>query len=119
MIAAEDCEARSLLKSQTPDIKELGDDDEVWKQEHDGEDGEDDDDEKIKEPKLSEYERTKAKNIAELKGILAALDEQYQMPKELEPKKPANGEPVLKKKNREGKKITPRCLSQRNKDKNE
>ena len=116
LIAAEDCGAQSLLKGQTPDLKEMGDDDEVWKQEHGSEDGEDHDDNKIEEPKLSDYERTKAKNITELKGILAALDEKYQIPKELQAKKVANDE-LVSKKDRKGKKITPRHLSHRNKDK--
>ena len=89
MIAAEDCGAQSLLKCQTPKLEEMGDDNEAWKQEHGGEDEEEEDeeDDKIQEPKLSEYERTKAKNIAELKAILAALDEQNPMPKEHQPKK--------------------------------
>ena len=116
LIVAEDCGAQNLLKGHTPDLEEMGDDDEVWKQEHGGEDGEDHNDDKIEEPKLSDYERTKAKNIAELKGILAALDEKYQIPKELQAKKVANDEPVLKK-DQKGKKITPRRLLHRNKDK--
>jgi len=97
LIAAEDCGAQSLLKGQTPDLEEMGNDDEVWKREHGGDNGEEDGDHKIEEPKLSDYERTKAKNVAELKGILLALDEQYQMPKELQPKKVANDKPVSKK----------------------
>jgi len=89
----------------------MGDDDEAWKGEHGGEDDEDNEDgDKIQaQPKLSEYERTKAKNIAELKEILAGLDEQYPMLKELEPKKVAK---VLKK-DQKGKEITIRRMLQR------
>ena len=112
MIAAEDCEARSLLKGQSPKLEEIGDDDEAWKREHGGEDDEADEDDKIQEPKLSEYERKKAKNIAEIKKILAGLEEQNPMPKELQPKKVAK---VLKK-DRQGKDITVRRVSLRNKD---
>ena len=111
---AEDCGARSLLKCQTPELKEMGNNDEAWKREHGGEDEdkEDKEDDKIQEPKLSEYERTKAKNIAELKAILAALDEQNLMPKEHQPKKAAKAS----KKDRQRKEITVRRVLQRNKD---
>ena len=71
MIEAEDCEARSLLKGQRLKLKEIGDNDEAWKREHGGEDNKADEDDKIQGPKLSEYERQKAKNIAEIKKILA------------------------------------------------
>lgn len=84
----------------------MGDDNEAWKREHSKEDN------KIQEPKLREYERTKAKNIAELKAILAALDEQNPMPKEHQPKKAAKASKM----DRQRKEITVRCVSQRNKD---
>lgn len=111
MIAAEDCGAQSLLKCQTLELEETGNEDKAWKREHGGED-EDEEDDKIQEPKLSEYERTKAKNIAKLKAILAALDEQKPMPKEHQPKKAAKAS----KKDQQRKEITVRCVSQRNKD---
>ena len=88
----------------------MGDEDEAWKREHGGEDEdeEDEEDDKIQEPKLSEYERTKAKNIAELQAILAALDEQNPMPKEHQPKKAAKAS----KKDRQRKEITMRCVTE-------
>ena len=69
---AEDCGAQSLFRCQTLELKEMGDNDKAWKWEHSGK-KDDKEDNKIQEPKLSEYKTTKAKNIAELKVILAAF----------------------------------------------
>jgi hypothetical protein len=87
---------------------------EQWKVENGGDDDESEEDEaKDKSANtasqstrgLSEYEKNKAKNIAELKGILVELDATYPMPEEFlcesgskkrggKKKAQENGEPV-------------------------
>ena len=99
-IVAEDCEAHSLLKGQSLKLEEIGDDDEAWKREHGRKDDKGDDDNKLQEPKLSEQQTRKQRTLLKL------------MAKGLQPKKVAK---VLKK-DQQGKEITVRHVSLRNKD---
>ena len=115
LIAEEDCAARRLLKDERPkDVKNGGGEeneadgmtDEQWKVEIDGDDDESEED-KVKHnsanmasqstPGLSEYEKSKAKNIAELKLRLAELEATHPMPEEFV------REPVSKKRGRKKK----------------
>lgn len=135
-IAEEDCAARALVKDDPAEENaqesgsKLGDDneeemdDDEWKRQNgEGEENENesgDVDQTKKEVKksvgvLSEYEKIKAKNVAELKLVMENLKENYPFPEDLVPK-PALEKPSAKKaKKKERQPPVERRASTRNK----
>jgi hypothetical protein len=127
-IAAEDCKSRSLIKCDTAEgsstvqenKSETEMNDEEWIQENggnSGDSGEENDEAPIPKPRgISEYEKRREKNIAELKTILEGLNNQYPTRLREDPApKPAVKKSVSKKK-KDGTPVE-RRVSMRNKGK--
>lgn len=119
-IAPEDCASRSLTKQKMGDEPE-GDtaaqetemNDDEWQKENGDEDGEEGDPEP-KVARLSEYEKRREQNKAEIALILAGLEEQYQIPEDLTRMSKAK-KPATKKKKRDNNPAE-RRVSMRNKE---
>lgn len=119
-IAPEDCASRSLTKQEMGDEPE-GDtaaqetemNDDEWQKENGDEDGEEGDPEP-KVARLSEYEKRREQNKAEIALILAGLEEQYQIPEDLARMSKAK-KPATKKKKRDNNPAE-RRVSMRNKE---
>jgi hypothetical protein len=122
-IAEEDCNSRSLVKSETPGMKEKDDDDEMELIVPSGMDDSSDKeatsqeeaDEMIAKLKSTpnEYLLNKEKNIAEIKKIVEELKMQYPIPEDMKKTAPTR-EP---KKRLPAQEPVARQHSQRNKDK--
>ena len=101
-----------------------GDNDEMWSAEGENSKGQADGDDSDNDYKAentqstgkSQYERTKEKNVQEIKEILTKLDEEFPAMKEV-PQKESSKVPVVKKGKQEQRETVVIWQSQRNQDK--
>jgi hypothetical protein len=105
------------------DDKEKEMDDEEWKKQNSESEENENQTENVDQTKngnkksvggLSEYEKSKAKNIAQLKLVMENLNENYPFPEDLVPK-PALKKPAAKKEKKEIQQPVERRASMRNK----